>query len=288
MRRTRYEHSSHRYTLRVVSDSLVVIPGSAELTPADRGVLYGEGVFETLHVRPDGPWLLDAHLDRLTRSATLLEIPLPPRAELTALAARAAAAWTGGEGALRLIVTPASFYATVGAVPAAVRRERRDGIRLITADSGIAARAPWSLAAAKTLSYAENLAAKRWAHRQGADDVLWLRTDGCALEAPTATLVWLTGDTMCTVPPAETGILPGTTAAHLLAHAADLGLHAEERMITAPELPATDAIWLASSLRGLAEARTLDGTGRPPSRWTPRLLELLGFQPPTRSNRADR
>ncbi|MGW4945280.1 aminotransferase class IV [Actinoplanes sp. NPDC004185] len=260
-----------------MSDSLMVIPGSGELSPVDRGVLYGEGVFETLHLRPDGPWLLDAHLDRLARSAVLLELPLPPRAELAALAARAARAWTGGEGALRLIVTPATFYATVGAVPAAARRQRRDGIRLITADLGVTSRPPWSLAPAKTISYAENLAATRWAKKQGADDVLWLRTDGHALEAPTASLIWLTGDTLCTVPAAETGILPGTTATHLLSRAPELGLRAEERMITAAALPDADAIWLASSLRGLAEARTLGGAERAASPWTPRLLTLLGF-----------
>ena len=255
----------------------MVIPGSGELTAADGGVLHGEGVFETLHLRPDGPWLLNAHLDRLTRSAALLELPLPPRADLAALATRAAAAWPGGEGALRLIVTATTSYATVAAVPDRVRRERRGGIRLITANSGIAARPPWSLAGAKTLSYAENLAARRWAHRQGADDLLWLRTDGYALEAPTASLIWLAGDTLGTVPATQTGILPGTTAAHLLARAPELGLHVEERMINATELPGTDAIWLASSLRGLAEAHTLDGVERPPSPWTARLLTLLGF-----------
>jgi 4-amino-4-deoxychorismate lyase len=255
----------------------MVIPGSGELSPADRGVLYGEGVFETLHLRPDGPWLLGAHLDRLARSAALLELPLPPRPELTALAARAAQAWTGGEGALRLIVTPATSYATVGAVPATARRQRREGIKLITADLGLTTRPPWSLATAKTISYAENLAATRWARNQGADDVLWLRADGHALEAPTASLIWLTDNTLCTVPSQQTGILPGTTAAHLLSRAPELGLHAEERMITAAELSATGAIWLASSLRGLAEARTLNDAARAASPWTPRLLALLGF-----------
>ena len=260
-----------------MSDSIVVIRGSGDLTPTDRGLLYGEGIFETLHLRPDGPWLLDAHLDRLAASAALLELTPPTRADLVSLATRAAEAWSEGEGALRLIVTPGTSYATVSAVPAAVQRERREGIRLITADLGVQRRPPWSLATAKTLSYAENLAAKRWATRQGADDLLWLAPDGSALEAPTASLVWLAGDTLCTVPPAETGILPGTTAAHLLFRAKELGLRAEERTIKAAELAGTDAIWLASSLRGLAEARTLDGVTRAASPWTPRLLDLLGY-----------
>jgi 4-amino-4-deoxychorismate lyase len=278
MWRTRYEHSSPGGNLREVTDGITVIYGSGEVTATDRGLLYGEGVFETLHLRPDGPWLLDAHLDRLAASAALLELTPPPRADLTALAAKATAARPDGEeAALRLILTPAAYYATVSAVPAAVRRERREGIRLITADLGVQQRPPWSLAGAKTLSYAENLAAKRWATRQGADDLLWLAPDGTALEGPTASLIWLAGDTLCTVPAARTGILPGTTAAHLLARAGELGLRAEERMIDAAGLPGTDAIWLASSLRGLAEARTLDGTARAASPWTPRLLDLLGF-----------
>ena len=247
-----------------------VIPGSGELTPTDRGLLYGEGVFETIHLRPTGPWLLDAHLARLERSAAALGIEVP--AEVAGLAD----GLTHEDGALRLVVTPSTSFATVSPVPGETRRERRDGIRLITHDLGRGKRAPWSLAAAKTLSYAENLAAKRWAVAQGADDLLWIG-DGHALEGPTTSLVWLDGGTLCTVPPERTGILPGTTAAHLLDRAGEAGLRAEERMIGAAQLPTVEAIWLASSLRGLAEARSLDGAPRAASPWTPRLQDLLGF-----------
>ena len=160
-----------------MTEGFLVIPGSGELTPANRGLLYGEGVFETLHLRPAGPWLLEQHLDRLERSAALLELTPPPRADLQALAAQAPLPAT--EGALRLIVTPGPVsFATVTEIPDTVRRQRREGISLITADLGITTRPPWSLSAAKTLSYAENLAARRWARRQGADDVLWLTADG--------------------------------------------------------------------------------------------------------------
>jgi 4-amino-4-deoxychorismate lyase len=237
--------------------------------------LFGDGVFETVHLRPAGPWLLAEHLDRLAHSAAQLELTLPSRASLEARVATAVSGWTGDEAALRIVCTRSSVHVTISDLPDGVRRERRDGVRLISAAVG--PHPPWSLAAAKSLSYASNFAARRWARRQGADDLISINPDGYALAAPTAALVWLTGGTLCTVPADRAGILAGTTAAHLLSVAPALGLRTEERMVTLPELAAADAIWLASALRGLAEAVALDGAGRPASPWTPRLLALLGF-----------
>ena len=241
--------------------------------------LFGDGVFETVHLRPSGPWLLGAHLDRLARSAALLELPLPPRTEIEEQVAAAAPRPVATEGSLRIMLTRTALHVTAGEITPAVRRERRDGVRLLSAEVGRAVdrQPPWSLAAAKSLSYASNFAARRWAVRQGADDVVWLSTDGYALEAPTASLVWLTGDTLCTVPPSRAPILPGITAAHLLGRAGSVGLRGAERMVGLPELAAADAIWLASSLRGLAEAVSLDGVPRTRSPWTGRLQRLLGF-----------
>ena len=69
---------------------------------------------------------------------------------------------------------------------------------MVTASLGLPAElrgdAPWLLGGAKTLSYAVNMASQRWAQPAGADDVLWVSTDGYALEAPTSTLVWLRGE----------------------------------------------------------------------------------------------
>ncbi|MDX1589627.1 MAG: aminotransferase class IV [Oleiphilaceae bacterium] len=41
----------------------------------DRGLAYGDGLFETLRVRPEGPVLLDRHRQRLLHSAAQLGIP---------------------------------------------------------------------------------------------------------------------------------------------------------------------------------------------------------------------
>jgi 4-amino-4-deoxychorismate lyase len=269
-----------------------------------------------VHVRRGEPWLLDAHLDRMERSAGHLALDLPPRAALAGLAAVACAAWPATtEGALRLVCTrgpesggPPSVYATLTAIGERQLRGRRAGIAVRTLSLGFpidarstpgpgsaSARAdatgePGSaragvtsalanplLAGAKTLSYAVNMACLRWAAAEGADDVLWVSGDGYALEGPTSTLVWLTGGVLCTVPPSSTGILAGTTAAYLLAHAAELGWTAEERLVRSAELYGADGVWLTSSGRGPAEIRMLDGVPLGPSAETARVAKLLGF-----------
>lgn len=236
--------------------------------------LFGDGVFETVHLRPSGPWLLPAHLERLARSAALLDLALPDD-----LASRIGSPVGDPEGALRIMATRESVHVAVAPLHGSALRERREGIRLLSADLGVAADRPppWSLAAAKSLSYASNFAARRWAARHDADDVVGLSSEGYVLEAPTASIVWLSGDTLCTVPPASAPILPGITAAHLLSVAGSVGLGSAERMITLAGLADADAIWLASSLRGLAEAVSLDGVARARSPWTARLQALLGF-----------
>src|SRR6185436_4872223 len=81
-----------------------VVPADTPVLRADDlAAVRGDGVFETIHLRSGLLWQLDAHLDRMVRSAGKLEIALPPRADLAALALETAAAWPADqEGALRL------------------------------------------------------------------------------------------------------------------------------------------------------------------------------------------
>ncbi|GGK29684.1 4-amino-4-deoxychorismate lyase [Pilimelia terevasa] len=270
-----------------------VVPAEAPLLRADDlGALRGDGVFETMHVRAGAPWLVEAHLARMARSAARLELPLPAAAALARLAAQACAAWPADvEGALRLVCTrgpetggPPTTYALVSAVADAVRAARRAGLAVATASLGVAAAArgdaPWLLGGVKSLSYATNMATLRWAAGRGVDDVLWVSADGYALEGPTSTLVWADGGALCTVPAADTGVLPGCTARYLLDHAAGAGFAAAERMVRPAALAAADGVWLASSVRGLAEVRALDGAALPASRHTAALRDLLGFPAP--------
>ena len=254
----------------------------------DFGVLRGDGVFETMHVRGGKPWLLDEHLARMAGSAARMELALPAPEVLAVLAGEACAAWPGtDEGALRLVCTRGpegggepTVYATVAPVSPTSREQRRRGLAVATATLGYPAdlrrTAPWLLGGVKSLSYAVNMATLRWAVAGGYDDVLWTSVDGYALEAPTATLVWLVGDELRTVPAEQTGILPGTTAAWLLDHAGALGWRSATRMVTPAELADADGVWFTSSVRGVAEVRSLDGVERPASSRTAQIRGVLG------------
>ena len=75
------------------------------LAADDRGLAYGDGLFETMRVhRGDVPWW-DAHWSRLARGARRLRLPLPDRAHV---AAEAADLCAGRDGVLKLIVTRGS------------------------------------------------------------------------------------------------------------------------------------------------------------------------------------
>src|SRR5699024_10725044 len=93
-------------------------------------------------------------------------------------------------------------------------------------DAYIGSKAPWRLIGAKTLAYAVNQAAGRYAAANNADEALFVSHDGIVLEGPTANLIIRRGDRLLTPNP-EAGLLSGTTQRLIFDHAEELGLQAE-------------------------------------------------------------
>jgi 4-amino-4-deoxychorismate lyase len=256
------------------------------VTAFDAGLGRGDGVFESVHV-VDGatPWL-EAHLERLARSAGLLDLADPGAAAWRELAEATLRDWDATqEGVLRLFLTRGlgdgttpTAVALLAPVPADVLRQREEGVAVVSLGLGVPAgfrrEAPWLLGGAKTLSYAVNMAAVRHAHRHGADDVVFTSLEGRVLEGPTSTVVWAADGELRT-PPLDTGILPGTTQARLFARAAADGWPTAVVPGTIPDLLAADAVWLLSGVRGVAVVHSLDGVRLGDAGLTGRVRELL-------------
>ncbi|GAA1060258.1 aminodeoxychorismate lyase [Agromyces bracchium] len=248
-------------------------PGSGALAVNDLAPHRGDGIFETLavidgHVQEVGP-----HLARLANSARLTELP-EPNPEQWRLVIRRAAERVPAEGEFALKIalsrgvdpgtTPTGWVHVTPGADFAAARER--GIRVVSLDRGVARgageRAPWLLLGAKTLSYAANMAAIREAKRRGADDALFVSSDGFVLEGPTSSLIARLGDEFVTTPPAA-GILHGTTQRSIFAHLEAQGRAVGYRDLTLDELRRADAAWLVSSVRMAAPIAELDGAPLP-------------------------
>jgi len=246
----------------------LVDPRTPVIRADDPGLTRGDGCFEGCRVIDGRVDKLDAHLDRMTRSAAALELPFD-RDEWRALVELAVAAWPHpGEAAMKLLLTrgPAGF-AWITPLPSEYARLRRDGLRVITLDRGTTADAfadaPWLLGGAKTLSYAVNMAAAREAARRGADDVLFVSADGVVLEAPTGTVVWSVGRILRTPATGPSGILGSTTQRRLYERAAAAGWTVEEVAARVDDLHEADVTWIVSSVRGPIDVIELDGKQRP-------------------------
>jgi 4-amino-4-deoxychorismate lyase len=247
-------------------------PGLADgvgpaLDPLDLALVRGEAVFETVRLYAGRPFRLGAHLDRLAASAAALELALPEGVEQ--LAGRAAAAAGERDAALRIVCTrgreetaaPAVF-AICSELPPGDELERRRGLRLVlltlACDPLVRAASPWLLAGVKSTSYAVNMAAQRAARARGADDAVFVGLGGELLEAPTASLWWRSGDTLCT-PSLELGILAGITREAVGELAAVLGLRVLEGVFTAEDLLSADEAFLSSSTREIMPVVDVDG-----------------------------
>lgn len=262
----------------VTLDGATHQPDTPLLHADDLAAVRGDGIFETLLVRDGRACLVESHLQRLTHSAKLMDLPapdLPSWRHAIGEATRRWAADTADEGAMRLICSRGresgsgpTAYVMVNPVPERVAAVRRDGLSAITLDRGLPADAadtmPWLLAGAKTLSYAVNMAALRHAARQGAGDVIFVSSDGHILEGPRSTVVIASdtgadGNPCLLTPPPWYPILRGTTQQALFEVARAKGYDCDYRALRVADLQAAQGIWLISSMTLAARVHTLDG-----------------------------
>ncbi|WP_077488920.1 aminodeoxychorismate lyase [Sinomonas mesophila] len=265
-------------------DGRVEDASKPQLFVTDLGATRGDGVFETLLVMDGHVRKLPAHLRRLASSARLLELDVPEheaweRAVVTALDEYQREVGPLQEVVVRLVATrgvegahaPTCWVSASAPHPNA-KRQREHGIDVILLergyDSAIGERAPWLLLGAKTLSYAVNMAALRYAHGQGADDVIFTSSDGKVLEGPTSTVLVAHAETddagrvtakRLVTPQLDSGILPGTSQGALFAAAKEAGWELGYGPLEPEDLFDADAVWLISSVRLLTPVNRLDG-----------------------------
>ena len=240
--------------------------GGTHVSAYDRGVTLADGVFETMRVRGVTAFRLDRHLARLHRGMAALEIPAPPELEAwlrVVVRADAAPPVRARDTSLRITVTRGvgppgvgvptlvvpTVIITLGPMPAFPASIYDNGLSAHVASGRRNEHA--MTAGLKTLAYTDAVAGLMEARRAGADEALFLDTEGHCSEASASILFVWTGSALMT-PPLSCGVLPGVTREAVLELARAEGLPVVERACRLEELLASEEIFLTSSLRGLA------------------------------------
>jgi 4-amino-4-deoxychorismate lyase len=255
----------------------IVDPDEPVVHADDEGLIRGRAAFETMRVYAGRPFRLDEHLARLAGSGERIGLPPVDVDEAKALVAGALAHAGADEAAVRVYWTAGregadspNLLALVSTVPADLEERRARGARLVSLPLGVEADsrafAPWLLGGVKSTSYAVNMAAEAEARRRGADDAVFVGSDGIVLEGPVTNMWWRLGDVLYT-PALELGILAGVTRATLLAEVPGLGYEVREGVFPLEHLAGAEEAFTSSSVREIMPAVELDGRplgdGRP-------------------------
>jgi branched-chain amino acid aminotransferase len=246
------------------------------ISARDRGLTLADGVFETMRAHNGKVFRLEQHLVRIEGALRTLAIPAP--AELRDWVDAAIRGAHAPDASVRLTVTrgvgPGGVTAPADPVPTVVVTiAPPPAFASAIYEAGLTARVASGrrnkhsmTAGLKTLSYTDSVAAMLEARRDGADEALFLDTDGHCSEA-SASNFFAVIDGQLATPPAACAALPGITRAAVIDLAAGMGLAVDDRPLDPAKLKFATEAFLTSSLRAIAPLVRLDGvaigTGKP-------------------------
>ncbi len=275
---------------RIYVDGRITDEHAAVVPVLDRGFLYGDSVYEVTRTAGGRPVDLDAHLDRLARSAQRLLIALPERAHLVEAIDATLAAAANPESYLRVVVTrgagemgldPALADASrLVVIVRALARPRPElyehgAVARIVGVERTSARAVDP--SIKSGNYLNNILALAEARRHGAYEAILCDAAGRVAEGATSN-VWCARDGVVLTPADEVGLLPGITRWRLFELARAAGIDVRQASFTADELRGADEVFLTSSIRHVLPISQLDDRVLPVGPLTRRLAALYdGF-----------
>lgn len=230
----------------------------------DRGLLLGDGLFETILARDGELVLFDLHIARMQAGCTTLGLPMPDAKGARQLCELALGdtGMTSGRAAVRLTLTAGSggrgldrpgemephIFAAVSAAP-----QPNPTVALLTSDIRRNPSSPGSRF--KTLSYLDNVLARRQA---APGEALMLNTAGDVACAAAGNIFWIQEGRLFT-PALECGVLDGVMRRQVLDVAPSLGLSIREGRLPPESLDKAEAIFVTNSLIGVRPVSWIDG-----------------------------
>ena len=237
----------------------------------DQGLLYGDGVFETLLVHEGQLKFLDDHIIRLQESCRLIQLDLPhPEPPWKDLLQEFRRRNDLSKSLIRLTLTRGPSRRGPGVhdrtnptliifsrdLPTLTSAQYQEGVPLIITD--IQRQSPHALPPSiKSLNYLNNILAKREATGKQAFDGLMVNSHDHIAECTTSNIFFVRQNRLHT-PSIACGILRGITRKIIMGLAADLNLPVEEGEYTREDLYQATECFLTNTGFGILPVRTID------------------------------
>jgi branched-chain amino acid aminotransferase len=228
----------------------------------DAGVLYGDGLFETMRAAGREVEFLDEHVSRMERSAAALYLALPPTKELAAGICAAVAAADFELASVRLTVTR-GIVQGVGPRGAAASTTPSWWVMVSPVDPGPAKPARAVLLDPALVPPRPEHKSLSWQHAivaqiaAGEADGIYVNDSGEVTEGISSNVFAVFGNVLHT-PPVDRG-LPGVTREAVLAAAPSAGLAALQAPLTAEHFREADEIMLSGAVAHVRAVIELDG-----------------------------
>lgn len=234
----------------------------------DRGLTYGDGLFETLAVEEGEPRLWEEHMRRLTAGCRRIGMPAPDPRRLAGEATRAISGMDSG--VLKVILTrgrggrgyrpPTSPQPTrilaAGPAPGYPTAWRNHGVRARYCEMRLS-RNP-RLAGLKHLNRLEQVLARNEWQDDGIPEGLMLDTRGQVVDGTMTNLFLVVRGALLTPELDQCGVA-GVMRDRVIDLAKELGLELQVASLTPRHLGGADALFLTNSLIGIWPIRELDG-----------------------------
>ena len=254
-------------------------PGTS-INISDRGLMYGDGLFETIAVRGSQPRFLELHLDRLLLGCQRLQI-LPPAREVLHRNL-VSAAGTLRHGVLKVVLTRGSGPRGY-ALPETPMPTVAWGVMETAAASSAAIAVRWcatmasvnpATAGLKTLCRLDQVLARaEWSGQPFAEGLM--RDATGRLIGGTASNVFVVRDGRLLTPAVSTAGIAGVMRRVVLEQARLHGLSAQETELDPADLHSAAEVFVTNALSGIRPVHRLDDQIWNTGPVTQRLGELL-------------
>lgn len=251
----------------------------ARVSALDRGLLHGDGLYDTWRTYDGEPFAVAAHLRRLAAAARVLRLPPPGPARVWTRRARLLLRRNALRDAIiRLTITrgaagdslvperrtPPTQLLTIRRLPADLAAQQADGIAVILLPFPRDVAPPWG--GLKLLGHPSAVVGRTLAVRRGAREGLYVTAAGEVTEGTTSNLFVVERGTLLT-PPAAGGVLGGVTRDLVLRLARHAGLAVGEEPVSLGRVRRAREVFITASTIEIVPVVRLDGrrvgAGRP-------------------------